>query len=235
MVCCRDCYRKDVGKMSKVVAFVPVKLNNERLPGKNTKAFDGGKPLIQYILNTLKQTHGIDEIYVYCSDEAITSYLPEGVRYRKRSSQLDRSNTLILEVLEAFAKEVEADTYVLAHATAPFLSSLTIEAGIQAVTSKEYDSALTVTPCHEFLWMNGKPFNYNATEIPRTQDLKEMYIETTGLYVFGRDLLLKQHRRTGEHPYLISVSRGEAIDINEPIDFVFANAWYQHKIQKTTV
>ena len=59
--------------MSRVVAFVPVKLNNERLPGKNTKAFDGGKPLIQYILNTLKETRGIDEIYVYCSEEAITS------------------------------------------------------------------------------------------------------------------------------------------------------------------
>ena len=25
----------------KTVAFVPVKLNNERLPGKNTKSFDG--------------------------------------------------------------------------------------------------------------------------------------------------------------------------------------------------
>lgn len=218
--------------MRRVVAFVPVKLNNERLPGKNTKAFDGGKPLIQYILNTLKETRGIDEIYVYCSEDAITSYLPKGVRYLSRSKKLDSSKTMILEVLEAFAKEVEADTYVLAHATAPFLSSETIEAGIEAVTSKEYDSALTVTPCHDFLWMNGKPFNYDAREIPRTQDLKEMYIETTGLYVFGRDLLLKEHRRTGDHPYLISVPREEAIDINEPIDFVFANAWYQQEKRK---
>ena len=29
----------------KVTAFVPMKLNNERLPGKNTKAFTNGKPL----------------------------------------------------------------------------------------------------------------------------------------------------------------------------------------------
>ena len=40
--------------MKKIVAFVPVKLNNERLPGKNTKSFDGGKPLIEYILGTHK-------------------------------------------------------------------------------------------------------------------------------------------------------------------------------------
>ena len=28
----------------KTVAFVPVKLNNERLPGKNTKPFHNGNP-----------------------------------------------------------------------------------------------------------------------------------------------------------------------------------------------
>lgn len=36
----------------KVVAFVPMKLNNERLPGKNTKAFKGGKPLLTYTFLT---------------------------------------------------------------------------------------------------------------------------------------------------------------------------------------
>ena len=33
----------------KIVAFVPVKLNNERLPGKNTKPFTNGDPLISYM------------------------------------------------------------------------------------------------------------------------------------------------------------------------------------------
>lgn len=31
----------------KTVAVVPVKMNNERLPGKNTKCFDNGEPLIK--------------------------------------------------------------------------------------------------------------------------------------------------------------------------------------------
>ena len=110
----------------KTVAFVPVKLNNERLPGKNTKAFDGGEPLITYILNTLKTVNNIDAIYVYCSDEEVVKYLPDGVGFLKRSHELDRNTTLILEVLEAFANDVEADTYVLAHATAPFISRQTI-------------------------------------------------------------------------------------------------------------
>lgn len=61
----------------KTVAFVPVKLNNERIPGKNTKPFDGGEPLITYILNTLKTVDKIDAIYVYCSDEEVVKYLPD--------------------------------------------------------------------------------------------------------------------------------------------------------------
>ena len=112
---------KRVNKM-KTVAFVPVKLNNERLPGKNTKPFHNGDPLICYILRTLLKTRGLDEIYVYCSDPAIQEYLPKGVKWLRRDSRLDSSSTLILEVLQAFARDVDADTYVLAHATAPFIS-----------------------------------------------------------------------------------------------------------------
>ena len=39
----------------KTIAFVPMKLKNERLPGKNTKPFTHGKPLCKYILETLKK------------------------------------------------------------------------------------------------------------------------------------------------------------------------------------
>ena len=71
----------------KVVAVVPVKLNNERLPNKNTKLFSNGKPLISYVLETLKKVSGISEIYVYCSNDAILPYLQKGVIYKNRSHQ----------------------------------------------------------------------------------------------------------------------------------------------------
>ena len=46
----------------KTVAVVPVKMNNERLPGKNTKCFDNGEPLIKYVLSSLSKVKNIDEI-----------------------------------------------------------------------------------------------------------------------------------------------------------------------------
>ena len=61
--------------MTKVVALVPIKLNNERLPGKNIRPFTGGKPLINYTLSTLLEVSNISEIYVYCSNEEIKDYI----------------------------------------------------------------------------------------------------------------------------------------------------------------
>lgn len=221
--------------MNKVIAFVPVKLNNQRCPGKNTREFDGGKPLIQYILDTLKKVNGIERIIVYCSDEAVREYLPEGVEYLWRSPELDRNETSILEVLKSFATDVPAEYYVLAHATAPFLRPQSIQKGLRAVLEGDYDSALSVTPCHDFLWENGKPMNYNVCEIPRTQDLPPLYIETTGLYIYSQKLILKHGRRIGDNPFMVEVGKIEATDINEPVDFEIANAVSQYLRQNERI
>ena len=110
-----------------------------------------GKPLCSYILNTLNKCDGIDEKYVYCSDESIKEYIPEGIKYLKRSKDLDSSTTKINEVLSSFAKDVEADYYILTHATAPFMSKETIEKGIEIIKEDKYDSVLTVKKMQEFL------------------------------------------------------------------------------------
>lgn len=216
----------------KTTAFVPMKLNNERLPGKNTKPFTNGKPLCQYILKTLQKVRGIDEIYVYCSDPTILLYLPEGVKFLKRAPRLDGSQVKINEVLKSFAEDVPSDVYVLAHATAPFIKAETIEKGVLAVKSKEYDSALTVFKQQDFFWMDGKPWNYDTKEIPRTQDLKPLFRETTGLYIYESHLIENENRRIGERPMLLETDWAEAVDINQSEDFVMADALYNHCMRK---
>ncbi|MCK9479565.1 MAG: acylneuraminate cytidylyltransferase family protein [Firmicutes bacterium] len=207
----------------RIVAFVPVKLTNERLPNKNTKPFDNGEPLIKYILKSLKQVEGIDNIFVYCSNPTIKEFLSNGVEYLQRKESLDTSETPINDVMKAFASDVPADVYILAHATAPFVKPQSIRMGINKVVNEGYDSALTVTRLQEFLWADGKPFNYSPTSIPRTQDIKPMYVETTGLYIYTNELITN-NLRIGVKPYLIEVSKIEAMDINVPEDFEIANA-----------
>ena len=214
----------------RTVALVPIKLNNERTPGKNTKRFDDGTPLIHCIERTLLECKEIDEIYVYCSKEEIKEYLLPGIHYLKRDERFDTAQANVNEMFYMFSTEVDADIYVLAHATAPFQKAESIDRGVLAVKSGEYDSALAVKKMQEFIWKNGCAFNYNPAFIPRTQDLEPLYVETTGLYIFTKCVIQTRHSRIGAKEYMLEVSPIEATDINNPVDFEIANAIYSEII-----
>lgn len=212
----------------KTVAIIPIKLNNERLPGKNTKLL-GDKPLVQYILQQLKQVASIDEIFVYCSDEEIKPYLLEGVTFLKRPAELDLPTSNFNQILDSFIKQVPADMYVYTHATAPFITADTINECIQAVQTEEFDSAFSAVEIQDYLWLDGKPLNFDAKNIPRSQDLQKIYRETSGIYVIKLDVYRELHQRVGNHPYIKPVSHKEAVDINEPEDFELAELYLNYQ------
>jgi CMP-N-acetylneuraminic acid synthetase len=212
----------------KTVAFVPVKLNNERTPGKNVKPFSDGTLLISFIQKILLQVSAIDEIFVFCSDERIKEYLLDGVQFLAREKFLDTPKALANDLVKSFTSKIDADIYVKAHVTAPFLNFITIEKMIAAVQSGEYDSAFPVTSLQEFLWKDGVPLNHSQLALPRTQDLDKIFVETTGAYVFTKEVSHNNGRRIGDKPLLLEVSKIEAIDIDYPIDFEIANAIYQY-------
>lgn len=216
----------------KIVAVVPMKLNNCRLPQKNTKPFTNGKPLCFYILSTLLKVKYIDQIYVYCSNPDIQEFLPHGIKYLKRSESLDLDTTKMNEVLTQFAVDVPADIYVMTHTTAPFISKESIEKGIDAVRSDAYDSSFAAQKLQDFLWKDGVPFNYELNNIPRTQDLPVIYEETSGFYVYRSSVITNLNRRIGENPFIVEVGKIEGIDIDEAEDFMIADAVYNYIFRK---
>ncbi|MGN1133069.1 MAG: cytidylyltransferase domain-containing protein [Oscillospiraceae bacterium] len=216
----------------KTVAVVPMKLNNRRLPQKNTKCFTNGKPLCHYILSTLLTVDGIDDVYVYCSNPDIQEFIPEGVKYLQRSTSLDQDTTKMNEVLQCFANDVPADIYVMTHTTAPFISKESIQKGLDAVESGEYDSSFAAKKLQDFLWKDGVPFNYELNNIPRTQDLPALYMETSGFYIYKNEVITKFNRRIGDKPYIVGIGEVESIDIDEPEDFMIADAIYNHIFRK---
>ena len=205
----------------KVVAFVPIRLNSKRVVGKNLKML-GDKPLLQYILDTLASTSSIDEVYVYCSQEEIKPMLPAGVKFLKRDEWLDRDETLGQEIYDAFTKEVDADVYLLAHTTSPFIKAETIENAVKQVTEGGHDSAFSAQKVQTFAWYKGATLNYNLKEIPRTQTIEPVYFETSAFYIFRKEVWTVAHQRIGEKPYMAIVDPIEGIDIDNPEDFEFA-------------
>ncbi len=207
----------------KTVAIIPIKMNNERLPGKNTKLL-GDKPLIFYIQDSLNKSNGIDEKYVFCSNSEIKDFLLEDITFLKRDEYLDLPTSNFTQIFENFMKLVDADIYVYAHATAPFISIETINECITAVKSGNYDSAFCAIKIQDYLWQDGEPLNFDSTNLPRSQDLTPIYRETSGVYVYTKEVFEKYHRRIGKKPYIKEVSYKEAVDINNLDDFNLAKA-----------
>lgn len=205
----------------KVVAFVPIRLNSKRVVGKNLKLL-GGKPMMCYLLETLVRVEQIDEVYVYCSSDEVLPYLPAGVKLLKRSTALDSDTALGEEIYDAFVRDVEADVYMLAHTTSPFIKPETIATAVDAVKSGRYDSAFSAQKIQTFAWYEGKPLNYSPTSIPRTQTIEPVYVETSAFYIFGREMWLGEHRRVGYNPYMALVGPVEGVDIDYPEDFELA-------------
>ena len=210
----------------KICAVVPIKLNNERFPNKNI-ALLGGRPLCTHLLGTLA---GLDDLktYVYCSDEAIVTYLPQGIDFFKRSAALDAFSVKRQQIVSSMIRDIEADVYVYAHVTNPFLSGETIRAAIDAVVRDGHDSATGVTEHRKYIWYQSKPLNFDRENLLRTQDIEPVYMEM-GLFVFRREVALRNGSVYGSDLALIPVTETEAVDIDYKEDIDFANLILQNK------
>lgn len=216
----------------KTVVLLPIKLNNQRVPGKNIKKFSDGTPLMELIQRACLKAKNVDEIYVYCSNPDVKDYILPGVNYLERPAFLDTDKANSNDIIREFMKSVDADIYVETHATGPFTKPESIDACIEAVASGEYDSAFLAKKIQEFLWQNGTAMNFDIQHFPRTQDLVPIYSEAPGAYVFTRESFEKYDRRVGMKPYIHEISEVESRDIDYPEDFEIANAIYMSMIKE---
>jgi len=208
----------------KVTAFITIRLNSQRLPNKNILDL-GGCPLSWYCCDHLLKCRNIDDIYIYCSDEKIMEYVPQDrrLKFLQREKWLDGDQIRAQDTYTAFVNDVDADIYVAGLTTAPFVRPETYENAIAKVISGEYDSAFAARREQSFAWYQGKPLNYDPALIARTQDLDPVFVETSGFFVFTRELWKEHKRRVGFSPYLCEVDQMEGIDIDTQEDFVMAS------------
>ena len=143
-------------------------------------------------------------------------------RAAARGGPADSDTTLGREIYDSFTARVGADLYILAHATSPFIRAATLADALGKVRSGEYDSAFSAEKIQTFAWFEGRPLNYALDNIPRTQTIEPVYIETSAFFIFSRELWCGRGRRIGDRPYMAVVDRIEGLDIDYPEDFAMA-------------
>lgn len=208
--------------MNKIVGFIPIKLNNQRLPGKNVMKL-GDKVLCQYLFNTVSRIRLFDAVYVFCSSDSICQYIPKEIKFLRRSADLDLDTVKSRDIINSFVDSVDADIYALMHVTQPFIKKDSIEEVLMKVADEDYDSGFVVKRMKEFAWYDGKPLNYSFENVVRTQELKPIDVEGE-LFVFKKEVFTKYQRRIGNNPYIKPVSWEESICIDDIDDFNMAQA-----------
>jgi len=210
----------------KIKIILPLKKRSLRLPNKNILDLNG-KPLFNHILETLGNVPSIDKLCIFSSSKFYEPYLMNqeiNFTHIQRSTTLDQDNCSINEVIREFIKVEDADVYVLAHATSPFLSANSIEECINSVTSGEFDSAFPASSICKFAWFRGESLNYKlGQELKPTSELEPIFVEQGGLYVFTKEVFKTTNSRVGLKPFVKIIDFPESIDIDYKIDLDIAN------------
>jgi len=217
-----------------VTALVPMRHGSERVPGKNYRSF-AGRPLYHHVVRMLLACPLIGRVVIdtdshFIMEDAAANF-PE-VLLMERAAHLRDGDTPMNEVLLHDVKLLPGEWFLQTHCTNPLLKSETIGAALERFFAAlpEFDSLFTVTAVRSRFWdLRGRPLNHNPMRLMRTQDLEPIFEENSNLYLFSRELLIKHGNRIGEKPLMFEIDRLEAVDIDEELDFTFAEFLFRER------
>ncbi|MCX5831436.1 MAG: acylneuraminate cytidylyltransferase family protein [Deltaproteobacteria bacterium] len=224
----------------RVLVIVPARGGSKGLPGKNILTLCG-KPLVAWPIATAKASKYIDKIVVSTDDLEIAKiaekYGASVPFIRPAALATDTATTFsVIEHTLVFLKNAgeSFDYIVLREPTSPLTESDDIDAALEILESKRAiaDSIVGVSkveaahPAFDVVIKETgtiKPFMYpDFSQAVRRQDIADIYFFEGSLYISDTETLLEKssfyHDRT--LPYI--VPRYKSLEIDEQIDFLFA-------------
>ena len=172
------------------IAFVPVRGGSKGIHKKNVRNVCGVS-LLQHSLYTLEKSRDIDLIVVATDDHDIREVAKAFgsskimIYDRDPENATDESSTESV-MLEFFGKHVfhSDDKVFLIQVTNVWLREPHIAEAINYMDDGDYDSVVTVTRDHRFIWnQSGSIANYDPAMRPRRQGWKGICIENGAMYV----------------------------------------------------
>jgi len=204
--------------MGETIVVIPARWKSKRFPGKPIVPLLG-VPMIVRVWRQVMGASLVDRCVLATDDDRISQVARDNDMEVIMTSDKCRTGT---DRVAEVAEKVDADIYVLAHTTSPFIKPSSIENALSQIVNGKNDSAFSAERIKTFAWYLGKPINYDINDVPRTQDLEPIWKETSAFFMFRKDVFIKHRRRIGFTPYIQEVTGLEAIDIDEKRDYELA-------------
>ena len=153
----------------------------------------------------------------------------QNVTFHRREEYYASSQCSGSEFFKHLGEVTDTDIFVYAPCTSPFIKPETISQCIHAYLerSSECDCIATVSNVKEFMWLDGKPINYDPLNAPNSQNLPDVVALNFGATVTSKEDLIRNHNIIGKHPKFVITSDIEAVDIDTPLDFYIAEQMYR--------
>jgi len=154
-----------------------------------------------------------------------------GVKTHHREEYYASSECSGSEFFRHLGEVTDTDIFIYCPCTSPFVKPETISKCINAYINRgDFDCISTVSSIKEFLWLDGKPINYDPLNAPNSQNLPDVVALNFGVTVVGREDLIRNHNIIGKHPNFVKTTDIEAIDIDTPLDFYIAEQIYKKTV-----
>ncbi len=217
----------------RALAVVPARGGSKSIPLKNIRVLDG-VPLMAFTLLAAKHAKHLDRCIVSTDHPDIAKVARNyGAEVIERPAELatDQAPTewALLHVLEVLGREGYRPEYVVTlEPTSPLRTAALIDRCIEAAMEHpDADCVLTVGETRKcYGRLSGGRFEYLFPDQPRRrQDRQPLYEESSTVYVTRTSALERDRSVLGTTRYGVIVDDPrEAIDINEPLDFLVAEA-----------
>ncbi|MBR1603521.1 MAG: hypothetical protein IJ667_08785 [Synergistaceae bacterium] len=211
-----------------IKALVAVRSGSVRVANKNIRPFAGSN-LLEIKLRQLKKLKSLDGVVVNSNDDEMLKIAEDlGCEPVKRDEYYASNYVSMSEVYKNMAENFNADIVVYANCTNPLLNSSTLESAINFYLENinKYDSVNSAHLIKEFMFKDNKPINYDLQHQPRSQDLPDIAALNFAFNILDRETMIDNKNVVGTRPYIYIIDRLEATDIDDPIDFDFAEFMY---------
>jgi CMP-N-acetylneuraminic acid synthetase len=215
-------------------AFLPCRKGSERVPRKNIKPFAGiENGLVAIKIRQLLDCKVIDEIVLSTNDEEIlcfaSSIKNSKLRIHKRIDSLCTSATSTDDLVSHVVDLIPDGHILWTHVTSPFINAETyseIISNYKICLENGYDSLMTTTLIHGFLWNESGPINYHrdTEKWPRTQTIPPIHEVNSGAFINSASNYRKYNDRIGQNPCLHVMDKITAYDIDWTEDFFIAES-----------
>ena len=225
--------------MTKILGIIPARAGSKRLPGKNTRLFDG-KPLITYSIASALSSTLITDIAVSSdSDEVLeiaSNY--QRVKVIKRPAELAGDLSPAIDYVKHALEQYKFtfDYVVIIQASSPLTQPNDIDQTIQLLLNHpKADSSVSVMqldhaihPVKLKTMKDNVLLPYLEEENGRmaAHELPELFVRNCAVYVTSIKTL-ESGKIIGDYCLGHMTPRERSVDINELIDFEFAELLYK--------